>query len=82
MCNYSVAQKYGGSLGIIVLEALSIKKSFFWLLLKNHNIDGFHVTSSPPCWCTKTKDVSLASFLFVHQKSYISLLSLVSLEIG
>ena len=27
------------------------------------NIDGFHVTSSPPCWWTKTKDLSLASFV-------------------
>ena len=26
-------------------------------------IDGFHVTSSPPCWWTKTKDLSLASFV-------------------
>ena len=25
-------------------------------------IGGFHVTSSPPCWWTKTKDLSLASF--------------------
>ena len=24
---------------------------------------GFHVTSSPPCWWTKTKDLSLASFV-------------------
>ena len=44
-------------------------------------IEGFHVTSSPSCWWTKTKDLSLASF-FVHQKSYISLLILVSLEVG
>ena len=26
-------------------------------------IDGFHVTSSLPCWWTKTKDFSLASFV-------------------
>ena len=26
-------------------------------------IGGFHVTSSPPCWWTKTKDLSLASFV-------------------
>ena len=33
-------------------------------------IDGFHVTSSTLCWWTKTKDLSLASFVrppaFVH----------------
>ena len=26
-------------------------------------VGGFHVTSSPPCWGTKTKDLSLASFV-------------------
>ena len=26
-------------------------------------IGGFHVTSLPPCWWTKTKDLSLASFV-------------------
>ena len=26
-------------------------------------IGGFHVTSSRPCWWTKTKDLSLASFV-------------------
>ena len=26
-------------------------------------MDGFHVTSSPSCWWTKTKDLSLASFV-------------------
>ena len=31
------------------------------LLNLSHVIDGFHVTSSPPCWWTKTKDLSLAS---------------------
>ena len=28
-----------------------------------HNIGGFHVTSLPPCWWTKTKDLSLASLV-------------------
>ena len=28
-----------------------------------NTIDGFHVTSSPPCWWPKTKDLSLASFV-------------------
>ena len=27
------------------------------------SIDGFHVTSSPPCWWTKTKDLSSASLV-------------------
>ena len=41
----------------------------------------FHVTSSPPCWWTKTKDLSLASFVRPPEV-YISLLLLVSPEVG
>ena len=26
-------------------------------------VGGFHVTSSPPCWWTKAKDLSLAPFV-------------------
>ena len=44
-----------------------------------HIIGGFHVASSPPCWWTKTTDLSLA--LFVRPPAFCSLSS-VSLEIG
>ena len=33
----------------------------------NFTIGGFHVTSLPPCWWTKTKDLSLASFVRAPQ---------------
>ena len=42
-------------------------------------IGGFQVTSSPPCWLTKTKDLSLAPF--VRSLATAALLS-VPLEIG
>ena len=35
----------------------------FQIKVPQMTIDGFHVTSSPPCWWTKTKDLSLASFV-------------------
>ena len=38
--------------------------------MEQKRIGGFHVTSSPPCWWTKTIDLSLAPFVrppaFVH----------------
>ena len=34
-----------------------------WIPCHIYCIGGFHVTSSPPCWWTKTKDLSLASFV-------------------
>ena len=34
--------------------------TFHWL---HSSIDSFHVTSWPPCWWTKTRDLSLASFV-------------------
>ena len=42
----------------------------FCAYIFNSHIGGFHVTSSPPCWWTKTIDLSLAPFVrppaFVH----------------
>ena len=46
-------------------------------------ISGFHVTSLSPCWWTKTKDLSLASFVRPPATTqYITSLLSVSLEIG
>ena len=56
---------------------LCTAKLVYWLVGKEHvfgspkkcetsckpSIGGFHVTSSPPCWWTKTKHLSLASFV-------------------
>ena len=41
-------------------------------------IGGFHVTSSPPCWWTKTKDLSLASFVRPPEIVHYSIVICVS----
>ena len=38
-------------------------KSCFRISFISLTIGGFHVTSQPPCWWTKTKDFSLAPFV-------------------
>ena len=40
------------------------------------------MTSSPPCWWTKTKDLSSASFARPPEVVLFSILLLVSLEVG
>ena len=40
------------------------------------------MTSSPPCWQTKTKDLSSASFVRPPEVVLFSILVLVSLEVG
>ena len=40
------------------------------------------MTSSPPCWWTKTEDLSSASFVRPPEVVLFSILLLVSLEVG
>ena len=40
------------------------------------------MTSSPPCWWAKAKDLSLASFVRPPKVVLFSILLLVSLEVG
>ena len=51
---------------LVSFQSCKVKKKLFWGLV----IGGFHVTSSPPCQWTVTKDRSLARFVcppaFVH----------------
>ena len=56
-------------------------------------LGGFHVTSSPPCWWTKTKDLSLAPFVrpsaIVHyiivicvSRCWLQIISFISLTVS
>ena len=40
------------------------------------------MTSSPPCWWTKTKDLPLASFVRPPEIVHFSISVIVSLEVG
>ena len=43
-------------------EIVSDLQRSYWFA-QAYPIGGLHVTSSPPCWWTKTIDISLASFV-------------------
>ena len=80
-----------------VMKMVITSQLFFRITLKNGEVlphistqkpkkqkvvGGFHMTSSPPCWWTKTKDLSLASFVRLPEVVLFSILLLVSLEVG
>ena len=62
------------------MEAINAtpRQKYRTILTPVHNTGGFHVTSSPLCWWTKTKDLSLAPFVCPPEVVHFSIVIGVS----